>query len=291
MLNAEEMEVLEQVETTDGSVVEVVQYRKLKGSADVRTAESLYYASQGGMHLKMVRIRLNHSSARVERGALYFMKGRLDMRASTGGGIMKGLARKMVSGESFFVNEIHGTGDIYLEPTFGHFFLHRIDEREGGVIVDKSLFYAGPAGLDISVGREKTISATLFGEEPYFQTKISGRGVAVLFSPVPREELIRVELNDEKLLVDGNFVLMRSERLAYRVEKSSKGWLSTSVSSEGMLQTFEGDGFVWLAPTKGIYDKLSTTEGLLALAGPPGLATIDEEAEEIEELEETTPLA
>jgi uncharacterized protein (AIM24 family) len=285
------MEVLEQVETTDGSVVEVVQYRKLKGSADVRTAESLYYASQGGMHLKMVRIRLNHSSARVERGALYFMKGRLDMRASTGGGIMKGLARKMVSGESFFVNEIHGTGDIYLEPTFGHFFLHRIDEREGGVIVDKSLFYAGTAGLDISVGREKTISATLFGEEPYFQTKISGRGVAVLFSPVPREELIRVELNDEKLLVDGNFVLMRSERLAYRVEKSSKGWLSTSVSSEGMLQTFEGDGFVWLAPTKGIYDKLSTTEGLLALAGPPGLATIDEEAEEIEELEETTPLA
>jgi uncharacterized protein (AIM24 family) len=287
MLNAEQMEVLEQEETGDGSVVEVLQYGKLRGSADVRTAESLFYASQGGMHLKMVRIRLNQSSVRVERGALYFMKGRLDMRASTGGGIMKGLTRKLVSGESFFVNEIHGTGDIYLEPTFGHFFLHRIDEREGGIIVDKSLFYAGTAGLDISVGRQKTISATLFSEETYFQTKISGRGVAVIYSPVPREELIRVELNDEKLLVDGNFVLMRSERLAYRVEKSSKGWLSTSVSSEGLLQTFEGGGFVWLAPTKGVYEKLSSAEGLLALATPPGLAET-EPAEEEEPLEDAT---
>jgi len=280
MLNAEQLEVLEQLETGDGSVVEVVQYIKLKGSADVRTAESLYYASQGGMHLKMVRIRLNQSAARVERGSLYFMKGNLEMRASTGGGLMKGLTRKMVSGESFFVNEIRGTGDVYLEPTFGHFFLHRIDEREGGIIVDRSLFYAGTASLDISVGRQKTISATLFGKETYFQTKISGTGVAVLYSPVPRDELMQVELNDEKLFVDGNFTLMRSERLSYRVEKSSKGWLATSVSSEGWLQTFEGSGYVWIAPTKSVYDKLATQEGLLALAGPPGVTPTDEEIED-----------
>lgn len=279
MLNTEEMEVLERAETDDGSIVEVMQYRKLKGSADIRTAESLYYASQGGMHLKMVRIRLNQSAARVERGSLYFMKGNLEMRASTGGGLIKGLTRKMVSGESFFVNEIRGTGDIYLEPTFGHFFLHRVDEREGSTIVDKSLFYAGTSGLDISVGRQRTISATLFGKETYFQTKISGTGVAVLYSPVPRDELIRVELNDEKLFVDGNFMLMRSERLSYRVEKSSKSLLATSVSSEGWLQTFEGTGYVWLAPTMQIYDKLSTQEGLLTLAGPPGIIPTEEELE------------
>lgn len=279
MLNTEELEVLEQAEAGDGSVVQVVQYRKLKGSADIRTAESLYYASQGGMHLKMVRIRLNQSAARIERGSLYFMKGNLEMRASTGGGLIKGLTRKMVAGENFFVNEVRGTGDIYLEPTFGHFFLHQVDEREGGIIVDKSLFYAGTSGLDISVGRQRTISATLFGQETYFQTKISGTGVAVLYSPVPREELLRIELNDEKLFVDGNFTLMRSEKLAYRVEKSSKSLLATSVSSEGWLQTFEGTGYVWLAPTMQVYDKLATQEGLLALASPPGIAPTDEELE------------
>lgn len=280
MLNVEQLEVLERVDTGDGSLVEVVQYGELQGSADVRTAQSLYYASHGGMHLKMVRIRLNKSAARVERGSLYFMKGRLEMRASTGGGLLKGLTRKMVAGEDFFVNEIHGTGDIYLEPTFGHFFLHRVDEQEGGIIVDRSLFYAGTAGLDIAVGRQRTISATLFGEETYFQTKISGTGVAVLFSPVPREELIQVELNDEKLLVDGNFMLMRSEKLSYRVEKSSKGWLASSVSSEGWLQTFEGSGYVWLAPTKSVYDRMATQEGLLSLAGPPVVMPTDEEIEE-----------
>ena len=72
----------------------------------------------------MVRITLNNSHARVEPGALYYMKGKLEMKASTGGGILKGLSRKLLSGETFFVNEIHGTGEIYLEPTFGHFLLH-----------------------------------------------------------------------------------------------------------------------------------------------------------------------
>jgi uncharacterized protein (AIM24 family) len=67
-----------------------------------------------GMRLKMIRITLNN--ARLEPGALYFMKGHLEIKASSGGGIMKGLSRKMLSGETFFVNEIHGAG----EPSFGH---------------------------------------------------------------------------------------------------------------------------------------------------------------------------
>lgn len=136
MEHTDNLEVIDRVEAEDGAVVEVLQYRDLKGSADVRTAENLFYANQSGMRLKMVRITLDGSHVRVEPGALYFMKGRLEMRASTGGGIMKGLARKMVAGETFFVNEIHGTGEIYLEPTFGHFFLHRVEKDEGGVIAD-----------------------------------------------------------------------------------------------------------------------------------------------------------
>ncbi len=263
-------EVVDRVEAEDGSLVEVVQYMRLKGSADIRTAESLYFAGESGMHLKMVRIRLKDSHIRVEPGALYFMKGRLDIRASTGGGIMKGLARKVVSGESFFVNQIHGTGDIYLEPTFGHFFLHRVEKNEGGVIVDKSLFYAGTAGLDISAARQKNVSSALFGGEGYFQTLIKGSGVAILYSPVPQEEIIRYQLTGDKLSVDGNFALMRSEQINFSAEKSSKNWVATSVSGEGLLQTFDGNGYVWIAPTQGVYEKLSRPEGIKILATPPG---------------------
>jgi uncharacterized protein (AIM24 family) len=273
-MHTEQLEVISHVEAEDGTVVEVVQFQQLRGSADVRTAETLYFANQSGMRLKMVRIRLAGTHVRVEPGALYFMKGHLEMKASTGGGLMAGLARKMTSGETFFVNEIHGHGEIYLEPSFGHFFLHRIDQREGGVIVDKGLFYAGTAGLDISSVRQKNVSSALFGGEGLFQTRIAGAGVAVLFSPVPGEEITRYELVGEKLSVDGNFALMRSENIVFRAERSSKSWISTSVSGEGLLQTFEGTGYVWVAPTQGVYDKLATPEGLRVLSSQPGFSNI-----------------
>jgi uncharacterized protein (AIM24 family) len=270
MLDTQQLEVIDKVESEDGSVVEVVQYGKLKGSADLRTAQNLFYANQSGMHLKMVRIRITKSHIRVEPGALYFMKGNLEMKASTGGGLMKGIARRVMSGETFFVNEIHGSGEIYLEPTFGHFFLHRIASEEGGVIVDKSLFYAGTAGLDITAVRQKNVSSALFGGEGLFQTMIKGSGVAVLYSPVPQDEIVRYELTGDKLSVDGNFALMRSAQVAFRAEKSSKGIISTAVSGEGLLQTFEGRGFVWIAPTQGVYEKLAIPGGLRSLAVPPG---------------------
>ncbi len=271
MINPNQLEVIEQVQAEDGTVVEVVQYSRLKGSADVRTARNLYYANQSGMHLKMVRIRLNNSHVRIEPGSLYFMKGNLEMKASTGGGLVKGLTRKMVSGESFFVNEIHGSGEIYLEPTFGHYFLHRINPKEGGVIVDKGYFYAGTAGLDIATSRQKTVSSAVLGQEGFFQTRIAGSGIAVLYSPAPSEEIMRYELTGDKLWVDGNFALMRSEGITFRVQKSSRSWVSTSVSGEGFLHTFEGDGYVWLAPTLGVYELLTTPEGLSMLAKPPSL--------------------
>lgn len=265
MFDLSDFEIVESITAEDGTVVEIVQYPQLIGSADLRTAESLFYASQSGMHLKMVRIQLNGTNIRLEPGTLYFMKGDLEIKTSTGGGIVKGLARKAVSREKFFVNEIKGVGEIYLEPTFGHFLLHRIGAGEGGVIVDKSLFYAGTSGLDISAAIQKNISSALFGGEGLFQTKISGTGVAILYSPVPQDEIIRYDLAGDKLSVDGNFALMRSANVKFRAEKSSKTWTATAVSGEGLLQTFSGDGFVWIAPTQGIYDQLTQISGIQSL--------------------------
>jgi uncharacterized protein (AIM24 family) len=258
-------------EAVDDADVELLEYPELKGSADIRASQNLYYARQSGMRLKLVRLRLNNSHARVEPGALYYMKGDLEMKASSGGGLMKGLKRKMLSGETFFVNEIHGTGEIYLEPTFGHFLIHKITKDEGALIVDKELFYAGTAGLDVTAVAQKNVSSALFGGEGLFQTKVEGDGILVLYSPVPAEEIQKIELNNEKLSVDGNFALMRSGNIDFKAEKSSKSWVSTSVSGEGLLlQTFQGTGSVWVAPTQTVYEKLSTPGGLEQLARVPG---------------------
>lgn len=197
------------------------------------------------------------------------MRGNLEMSSSSGGGLLKGFARKFTSGETLFVNEIEGSGQVHLEPSFGHFFLHKIEEGSPGVICDKGMFYAGTADLEIGASAQKNISSALFGGEGLFQTSITGTGIAVLYSPVPMQEVQKIQLKDEKLSVDGNFALMRSGNLDFRVEKSSKSWLATSVSGEGLLHTFEGTGSVWIAPTQSIYDKLATSIGTSELASLP----------------------
>lgn len=271
---SETLNVTESIDSPDGTTVQVVEYPQLSGSADVRTAGVLYHTSQSGMRLRMVRLLLRGGHVRVEPGALYFMKGRLELKATTGGGIMKGLARKMVSGETFFINEIHGEGEIWLEPTFGHFLLQQVSAGQA-IIADRGLFYAGTSGLDVSAVRQKFASAALFGGEGLYQTRVAGDGVVVLYSPVPRAEVMRHDLANSKLWVDGNFALMRTESIEFRTEKSAKGLISSSVSGEGLLQTFTGTGSVWLAPTQGVYAKLATPEGLWSLAAPPASRNTD----------------
>jgi uncharacterized protein (AIM24 family) len=65
-------------------------------------------------------------------------------------------------------------------------------------------------------------------------------------------------LKDETLQVDGNFAPMRTGRIDFSVEKSTKGLIGTLTSGEGLLQTFRGTGSVWLAPTQDVYEKLQT---------------------------------
>jgi hypothetical protein len=93
-MNNEMYEIIDTVTTDDGTIVEVLQFPQLAGSADLRVAHNLFYASQSGMRLKMIRITLNNSHARLEPGALYFMKGNLEMKASSGGGLTKDAVRR-----------------------------------------------------------------------------------------------------------------------------------------------------------------------------------------------------
>ena len=270
-------DVLEKVELEDGTLVEVLQFSELNGSADVSVANTLYFASNSGMRLKMIRITSYNSFARIEPGSLYFMKGNLENKTSTGGGILKGLGRKVLSGESLFVNEIHGTGQIYLEPSFGHFFIRELGLGDQALIMDQGMFYAGTRGLDISSTLQKNISAGVFGGEGLFQTQVKGSGVVVLYSPVPANEVQKIELDNEKLSVDGNFALLRTEEIEFKAEKSSKTWIGTAVSGEGLLQTFSGTGTVRLAPTQGIYQLLSAPRGLHKLSLPPGSVGLGED--------------
>jgi uncharacterized protein (AIM24 family) len=113
---------------------------------------------------------------------------------------------------------------------------------------------------------QKNVSSALFGGEGLFQTRIRGTGICVFESPVPTDEVLRIDLKNETLQVDGNFALMRTGQIEFSVEKSTKGIIGTLTSGEGLLQTFRGTGSVWLAPTQDIYQKLQAG-GLASMKG------------------------
>ena len=63
--------------------------------------------------------------------------------------------------------------------------------------------------------------------------------------PGPVEE---VNLEGDRLVVDGNFAVARSATLNYTVNKATKSLLGTLTSGEGLVATYEGTGTVLLAP-------------------------------------------
>lgn len=236
--------------------IEVLVYRALGGSQDPFTAANIFFASQAGLRLKQVRITLNNGSAITEAGALHYLQGRLETTSSVGGiaGLGKAFFKSVTTQESLFTPRYQGSGQLYLEPSFGFYMIHPLKNEE--IIADKGLFYCGSGDLKVGVAAQRNISSALLGGEGFFQVSVQGTGLCVFEIPVPVSELRRVDLQNDVLKVDGNFAIMRTGSLEFTVEKSTKGLLGTLTSGEGLLQTFRGTGTVWLAPTQAIYNRI-----------------------------------
>ena len=201
-------EVIDEAED-GGFKVEILAYPRLGGAKDHQTAATIFFANQAGIRLKQIRITLTDGEAITESGALHFMLGQIQMESKIGGvaGLGKAMMKKFDTKEAAIMPRYRGTGQIHLEPSFSHFLIHRLTGEE--VIADKRMFYCGDGTLDIGSAMQTNVSSALFGGEGLLQTRISGTGICVFESPVPVDELMRIDLKNETLQVDGNFALMR----------------------------------------------------------------------------------
>lgn len=258
------------------TVFQVLEYNSLKGGKDLSTAFALSFMSDSDIKLRQIRILLKDAAVRLESGALQFMKGDIEVDSKIGG--IVGLGKKIISSkltnETTFKALYNGTGEIFLEPSFGHYALIELEDES--IIVDDGLFYACEEGVEVGVASQKSLSSAFFGNESLFQTKLSGSGIVVLELPVPESEVIKVKLIDDVLKVDGNFAILRNGRIDFTVEKSAKSWIGTGTSGEGLLNVFRGTGEVWLLPTSHVYKNLSGFN-LTAMTNPSGTMNTDQE--------------
>lgn len=270
-MDTESLQCLRRYDSNNVSISELA-YSSLKGSTDLDVAAKIFFVNQANIKLKMLKVDLKGGSIRIEPGALHFMKGDLSLTSNIAGGVMRGILRKIATGETLFQSTISGTGEIHLEPTFGHFLILEIDNDS--VIVDTGSFFAASEGIEVSAKIQRNISSALFGGEGLFQAEAKGTGILVLKSPVPSEEMMAIELGaGEKLSIDGNFAVARTSTVTFAAEKSAKSLFTSVTSGELLLQTFTGPGIVWIAPTQGVYSNISTATSstdIQASAGSSG---------------------
>jgi len=192
--------------------------------------------------VRLVKVTLQNETVRTESGALYYMRGPITMesKAPSVGGIFKAIA----TGESIFRPTYTGTGELYLEPTFGGY--HVMDVAGKTWILEDGAYWASEQGVQVDAFKESMLTALKSGEGFMdIQTKISGAGRVVIQSQGPVEPL---QLTNDKLVVDGKYVLARESTLKYMVQRSTKSLLGSVTSGEGVVRIYEGTGMVLMAP-------------------------------------------
>lgn len=237
--------------------IEIVEMSALEGAQSGGAAEKLFFLQQSGASLKFVKITLAGGTLTTEAGAFYYSVGNIENNVDIGGigGVAKKMFKNVLTQESAFNPTYKGKGVVYLEPTFKHYIPIKMDSQS--FIVDKGLYYCSIGDIEVKPVMQSNISSALVGGEGFFQTKISGSGIAVLAIDVPMNEVQMYCLNNERMQVDGNFAILRESTVRFDVRKSAKGLIGSVVGGEGFLQTFEGTGQVWLTPTSPVYNKLS----------------------------------
>ncbi|MBE9033068.1 AIM24 family protein [filamentous cyanobacterium LEGE 11480] len=233
--------------------IEIIAHKKLLAGNNLANTTAIYYANEIGLQLKQIKITLKNSAARLEAGALQYLYGDIQISNKTGGvsGIGKAMLKSFVTNEATFRPRYEGTGEIYVNQSFGHYLIYDLDGED--IIADKGIYVCSEGSIEVGVAMQKNLSAGIAGGEGWFQTKVSGKGLCVFNFPVPPADIRCIELNNETLRVDGNFAIMRTGGVNFSVETATNSLVGTVTSGEGLLQTFRGKGKVWLAPTLGSY--------------------------------------
>ena len=218
------------------------------------TAITAYYCSRMNVRKRQLLINLENNEYTVSSGAMQWSVGDVDAVADVKGvGDFLGKAIKgTVTKESAVKPKYKGTGVLVLEPTYKHILLEDLSAWDGGIVLDDGLFLACESHIQQKVVMRNNLSSAVLGNEGLFNLSLIGNGYVALESPVPREELVEIELQNDTLRIDGNFAIAWSKELEFTVKKSTKSLIGSAVSGEGFVNVYKGTGKVLMAPVRNL---------------------------------------
>ena len=213
-------------------------------------AAAAYFCNAMNVRKRQVVCDLSKARVTVQSGAMQWMVG--NVKAVTGikgvGDFFGKAVRGKVTGESAIKPEYTGDGVMVLEPTYKHLLLLNLEDWNGSVVLDDGLFLACDSSIRQKAVMRSNFSSAVAGNEGLFNLGLSGNGVVCLESVCPKEELVKITLQDDVLKVDGNRAIAWSGSLDFTVERSGKSLIGSAASGEGLVNVYRGTGKVLLAP-------------------------------------------
>lgn len=178
----------------------------------------------------------------VEAGAMASMDAQVDLHARFNGGIIKGLLRKFLGGESLFINDFKNNSDRELSVVLTSNCpgdISSIELTGNSLCLEGGAYICSTPGISLGL-RYAGISSWIAGEG-LFKLVVSGHGT-VWFGGygafVERE-------------VSGSYIVDSGHLVAYEPQIKLKTQLSNGIigsffSGEGFVTRLEGNGKVWL---------------------------------------------
>lgn len=241
----------------NGLRVEVLEYEKLLGISNPSMAQQVYFMEKQNIRVRQIALYLNNEKVTIEKGAMSYFQGNIQMISGvTVGNALGRMVRGAITGEQMAQPEYTGTGLLVLEPSYKHFLVLELADRET-IIIDDGMFYCAQGSVSVRAAAQRNLSSAIAGGESLFQQELTGPGIVILESVVPMAEIDIIDLENDMLKVDGNFAVLRSGTLDFTVERSAKTLVGSAVSGEGLVNVYRGTGQVWLAPTLKVYDNLN----------------------------------
>lgn len=209
-----------------------------------------YYASHMNVRKRQVFVALNNDEFIISAGKMQWTIGKVETASDVKGiGDFLGKAVKgAVTKESAVKPKYKGTGYLMLEPTYKFIIIEDIANWNGGMVLEDGMFLGCDGNIEQNIIARSNLSSAVFGSEGLFNLKLSGRGLAVLESPVPRDELIEIELENDEIRIDGSYAVAWSGTLDFSVEKATKTLIGSAVSGEGLVNVYRGTGKVLMSP-------------------------------------------
>lgn len=227
----------------------VIEYEKDISVTPV-SAQTAFFMGKMGCRKRQVVATLNNQGVILQAGAMQIMSGNVEMRSNvTGAGdFVKKMIGGRVTGESGIKPRYFGMGQVIFEPTYKYILLEDLSRWGGAVTIEDGLFLACDESINLKVTARSSFSAAVAGGEGFFNTTLVGNGIAVLESPVPAEELLVFDLQNDVLKIDGNMAIAWSNSLQFTVERSSRSLVGSAASGEGLVNVYRGTGRVLVAP-------------------------------------------